>query len=351
MIEDEQLFCSKPFKWFEVFQGGEVYLCCPGWLDTPAGHLSNNSVEEIWNGEKAQEIRRSILDGSFRHCLRSRCPYLQTMTGPVQKIGDIEDPELKTVVEKTISVLPYGPRALNCSYDRSCNLFCPSCRHEVIVEKNAEQQILEIQHKLQKDAFKNAHLLYFAGTGDPFGSPSYRKVLQTMKRENVPNLERIFLHTNAQLWTPKMWSTIPSEIQKLVKSTEISIDAASSETYLINRRGGNFERLLENLEFVRTLRQKGPLEWVTISMVVQENNFQEMPQFVQLGKRFRVDRVFFSQLINWGTFSEEEFDRRAIHFPAHYRYGDFIHLLKSDVFHDPIVHLGNLMDQQQLNHL
>ncbi|MDH4206823.1 MAG: SPASM domain-containing protein, partial [Desulfobacteraceae bacterium] len=319
MATNKQLFCSKPFKWFEVFQGneiGEIYLCCPGWLDTPIGNLQHQSVEEIWNGEKAQEIRRSILDGSFRYCNRSRCPFLQSVTWPVEKVEDVQDEDLKLVIEEELTVLPYGPRAINCSYDRSCNLSCPSCRTEVIVETANKQQIVEVQDRICNEALRDAHLLYITGSGDPFGSPFYRKWLRTMKRGDMPNLKAIFLHTNGQLWTPRMWDTISKDIRQLIKSTEISIDAASSETYAINRREGKFEILLTNLEFISKLRETGFLKYVKISMVVQENNFKEMPDFVRLGKRFNFDAVFFSQLVNWGTYSDEEFNNRAIHLPA-----------------------------------
>jgi hypothetical protein len=94
-----------------------------------------------------------------------------------------------------------------------------------------------------------------SGIGDPFGSPFSKKWLQTMKREDMPKLREIFLQTNAQLWTPQMWRKIPKNIQQLVKSTEISIDAATSETYSINRRGGSFDRLLANLSFISQLRK------------------------------------------------------------------------------------------------
>jgi len=350
-----QLFCSKPFKWFEVFQEntvGVVYFCCSAWLGTPVGQFPQQSVEEIWNGENALKIRRSILDGSFRYCNRALCPYLQTITGPVQRVRDIQDDELRTVIEKKMTALPYGPRAINCSYDRSCNLFCPSCRNRPIIENDKEYQILEIQDNLQKEALKDARLLYFSGTGDPFGSPYYRKWLQTMKRKDMPNLEMIYLHTNGQLWTPKIWDTIPVEIQNLVKGTEISIDAARAQTYVVNRRGGSFEKLLNNLEFISKLRREGPLNWVRISMVVQENNFIEMPEFVQLGKRFKFDNVFFSQLLNWGTFTEDEFLKRAIHLPSHPNHHKLLELLRNEVFKESIVHLGNLTgltERGQLN--
>ena len=348
MAKHNQLFCSKPFKWFEVtgFKNpkGAVYMCCPGWLSTPIGNMQKQSVEEIWNGKKAQKIRRSILDGTFEYCNWVTCPFLQTVSGPVQKVFDVVEEELKDVIAKDLVVLPYGPREINCSYDRSCNLSCPSCRVEVIIETQHEQQILNIQEKLHKEAFKDARLIYITGSGDPFGSPYFSRLLRSMKIAEMPNRPTIRLHTNALLWTPRIWSQIPHEVRNLIKNAEISIDAATSETYTLNRRGGEFSRLLENLEFISSLRKEGPLEEVTISMVVQENNFIEMPEFVRLGQRFQFDIVYFSQLVNWGTFSNEEFQRRAIHLPIHPRHSELAEVLNEDLLKDSIVYLGNLTE-------
>ena len=349
MLDNKQLFCSRPFRWFEVTQVneiGEVFMCCPSWLDTPIGNLKYQLVEDVWNGKKAQELRRSILDGSFKYCNHSRCPFLHTLSEPVQKFKDVRDEELKLVIEKKLVILPYGPREINCSYDMSCNLSCPSCRTKIIVEREKKKQILEVQRRIQNEALRDAYFLYIAGSGDPFGSPFFRKWLQTIKREDMPNLKKMHLHTNAQLLTSKMWSTIPKDIQALVKSMEISIDAASSHTYSVNRRGGSFERLLANLEFISTLRKTGPLEWVGISMVVQENNFAEMPDFVRLGKRFNFDTIYFSRLVNWGTFTEEEFTRRAVHLSTHPRHREFLDVLKNKIFDEPLVYLGNLTDMR-----
>ncbi len=349
MLENDRLFCSRPFKWFEVTQVndiGEVYMCCPSWLNTSIGNLRHQSAEKVWNSKKAQEIRRSILDGSFKYCNRSRCPFLLTLSKPVEKVEEVTDEDLKIVIEKRLTILPYGPREINCSYDRSCNLSCPTCRTEMIIERKHERQILEIQRKIHTEILRDAHYLYVTGSGDPFGSPFFRQWLQTMKKKDVPNLKELHLHTNAQLWTPKMWGTISPDIQHLVKSAEISIDAASSETYAINRRGGSFERLLENLEFVCTLRKHVPIKWMGISMVVQENNFMEMSDFIHLGKRFHFDTVYFSKLVDWGTFSKEEFIKRAIHLPTHPRFSEFVNLLKNEIFKEPLVYLGNLMGME-----
>jgi hypothetical protein len=355
----ERLFCSKPFTWFEVSRGvppgsaqdeefrpaveGETFLCCPNWLNKPVGNLLRSSVEELWNGRAAADIRRSILDGSFEYCSRSQCPYLQTQSGPVQPVAEVADPLMRRVIDEQLTMLPWGPLEINASYDRSCNLSCPSCRTHVIMEHDRHDEIMEVQRKLNDEALKQARLLYITGSGDPFGSPFFRSWLQTMKRADMPALETIHLHTNALLWTPRVWETIPEEIRVLVRIAEISIDAATAATYAENRQGGHFDRLLQNLEFISAeLRARGPLEWLGISMVVQRNNFQEMAEFVRLGQQFNVDSIYFSQLANWGTFGREDYRERAIHLPTHADHALFLERLKDPILSEPKVDLGNL---------
>lgn len=352
MEKRKQLFCSKPFEWFEVTQlnnRGGVYLCCPSWLDKTVGNLQEKSVAEIWNGEVAQDIRRSILDGSFEYCNASRCPYLQTQSGSVSEVRKVSEPRFKEAISKQQTVLPYGPPKVIGTYDQSCNLSCPTCRKEVIVELDHADEILTIQRKLEAEALTEAEYLHILGSGDPFGSPFFRKWLQSMRREDMPQLEWIHLHTNAILWTPSMWESISAGVRELVRSTEISIDAATSETYAVNRRGGDFGQLLRNLNFIKQLRQNGPLESFKVSMVVQTNNFQEMIHFVEIAKDLQVDEVYFSQVVNWGTFTDEEFLQRAVHLPSHPLHESFLDILKDSIFEQDIVNLGNLTTLRQKN--
>ena len=317
-------------------------MCCKHWLGTSIGDLNKQSVAEIWNGPVARDIRRSILDGSFEYCSRARCPFLQTATGPVKPVSELSDPDLRAAADGRLTELPHGPREIDCAYDRSCNLTCPSCRTKLIVETAKEKQILELQGKLQREALREAHYIGITGSGDPFGSPYFRRWLQTMRRADMPQLRLINLQTNAMLWTPEMWKTIPEDIRPLIKATNISIDAATPETYAVNRRGGEFHKLLRNLEFISELRRRGPLRWVMISMVVQSNNFREMPAFVALGERLGFDVVYFSQLTNWGTYSAEDYAERAIHRSSHPRHAELLAVLDGPALAKPVVQLGNL---------
>lgn len=353
MTGKRKLFCSKPFTWFEVSRlepksrTGETFVCCPSWLFKPIGNLLDDSVEDVWNSAAAADIRRSILDGSFEYCNKKLCSFLQSETGPVQPADEVTDPLMRRAIDENLEVLPWGPLEIIASHDRSCNLSCPSCRTQVIMEHDRRDDILTVQQKLKDQALKGATYLHVTGSGDPFGSPYLRGFLKTLDRKQMPALERIHLQSNGLLWTKPMWETIPEDVRALVRTAEISIDAASARTYAQNRRGGDFDRLLENLDFIASELRPRPIEHMEISMVVQANNFREMADFVRLGKRFRMDRVSFHQLTNWDTFSLDEYRARSVHLSEHPGHRDFVAELSDPIFDDPIVSWANLLSIRQ----
>ncbi len=341
-----RLFCSQPFTRFEVLGGGgqrgDVFFCCQSWLPKSIGNMKDQSVQSVWNGKAAREIRHSILDGSFRYCKADVCPYLQRVDGPVQRVEDVRDEQLLDIIRKDITLVPFGPRDVICCFDQSCNLSCPTCRTHIIMETDHTEAIFDIQERLEDEALAEARLLYITGSGDPFGSPYFRRWLQTMKVSAMPKLERIHLHTNGLLWTKRIWASIPQETRALIRAATISIDAATSGTYAVNRRGGDFATLLDRLAFISELRARGPLKYLEIHMTVQANNYREMPEFVELGRRHKCDRVSFHQLLDWGTFSPDEFAARAVQQPDHPDHSAFLDMLNDPRIADPLVYLSNL---------
>jgi pyruvate-formate lyase-activating enzyme len=346
-----RLFCAQPFTRFEVLGGGgergDVFFCCQNWITKSIGNMVEKPVEEVWNSKAARDIRRSILDGSFKYCRADLCPYLQRVDGPVQRVEDVTDARLLDIIRKELTIVPFGPSDVICCFDQSCNLSCPTCRTHLIMETAHGEAILNIQKRLENEVMAEARLLYITGSGDPFGSPYFRHWLQTMKRSSMPKLERIDLHTNGLLWTKRIWESIPDETRTLIRSATISIDAATHETYAVNRRGGDFDTLLERLAFIGDLRKRGQLDYLEIHMTVQANNYREMLEFVALGRRHHCDRVAFHQMLDWGTFSPEEYSARAIQRPHHPEYAAFLAVLTDTRLDDPIVYLSNLTDLKQ----
>ena len=332
--KQERIVCHNPFEWFEIHPDGQVFACCPAWLKRPLGNLLTDELDDIWNSTTARELRLSIHDGSFRHCNRRRCPHLINGTAPVAKLSEVEKGVVRNIFEAKQTRLPWGPQKLNLCYDRSCNLACSSCRSGVYVASAEERCRAEyLSDRVQRELAPQARQLIISGTGDPFASRAYRRLLEEFVPRDYPQLESIHLHSNGLLWEPAAWQSMQA-VQPFVRTAEISVDAASVATYSANR-GGDFERLLENLTFLASL----PIA-ITLSFVVQQNNYHEMDKFVSLAQGFGFS-VYFSQLVNWGTFRKQEFRRRAVHLPEHPEHLAFCNLL-GEVAGQKQVDIGNL---------
>src|SRR5260370_25652089 len=60
----------------EIEQTGNVYVCCPAWLPLVMGNAREQPAEKIWNSMAAQEVRKSIHDGSYRYCSKVHCNWI-----------------------------------------------------------------------------------------------------------------------------------------------------------------------------------------------------------------------------------------------------------------------------------
>ncbi|TYO99234.1 iron-sulfur cluster protein [Geothermobacter ehrlichii] len=329
------LICTRPFEWFEIHPDGSVFLCCPAWLKRPAGNLLQQPVEGIWNGPVAIELRKSILNGSFHNCSARRCPHLKRASGVLRPLTALPPGPVQEALAAGESRLTYPPPRLNLCFDRACNLACPSCRSGRHRPDTAERrQVARILDLVREQLLPTAVDVTLSGFGEPFAAPGYRTLLHQIDRQACPRLERLFLHSNGQLFTPENWRALPN-LHPLLAGVEISVDAATAGTYAVNRPGGDFDRLLRNLAFIAGLGV--PLK---LSMVVQANNFREMSDLAGLARRLGA-RCYFSALVNWGTFSRREYARRAVHLPGHPEHQAFLRLLDT-LRALPHVDLGNL---------
>lgn len=316
--------CALPFSNFDTMPNGDVFMCCGDWLPVPIGNIYRNSAEEIWNSPVAEEIRASITDGSYRYCSRLSCMDILNRNLP-------EAPKTPPPRETYSG----GPSRIVLSHDNSCNLSCPSCRSEVILAKKEQQDRLNgLLGTVFMPLLRDANIVRISGSGDPFASNHYRALLKAIDRREYPQLQ-VHLHTNAQLFDEKAWLEL--DLSGKVRHVEISIDAATADTYGIVRRGGNFNRLLQNLHFIRTLRESGEIKELVFSFVVQQRNYREMPDFVRLAEEFRADFVDFRMILDWGVSSAEEFSRNFIGSVNHPEHQEYLEILRRPELQGPTV--------------
>ena len=144
----KQFVCPEPFKRFDIGPDGNVLVCCGHWLPTSIGNFINDPIDDVLNSEKAQHLRRSVTDGSYQYCNHLECasmihdrlvPRTETADADIEHAIEFQDFRVKRV-EQVLFAL-----------DQSCNLSCPSCRREQIMEKASDsaEKAEAVELKLQ----------------------------------------------------------------------------------------------------------------------------------------------------------------------------------------------------------
>jgi molybdenum cofactor biosynthesis enzyme MoaA len=350
-------FCPNPFEQLHVLSGGHVHLCCAAYMES-VGSILQQDVNAVWNGPSAEAVRRSIHDGSYRYCNKMACPRfsaglpltaaiaaaIATAPSDANEVGALSrsrySSDLKPIIERQQTWLGTPPRNLNLSFDMTCNLACPSCRTDFIAAKSAERKVmLAMTEDKIMPMLETARSVQITGSGDPFASKACRHILQSIDPSQCPDLE-LRLMTNGVLFTPAEWDKI-AHLQSCIRDVRVSIDAARPETYDIVRRGGDWVRLQQNLEFLSGLLRQKKIKELVLAFVAQDLNWREMPEFVRMGKRLGVSFVYFQPIENWNTFSDEQYKKNAVHLKGHPDHKAFVAMLRTaPEFEDRIVLSG-----------
>ena len=293
-------FCPRPYDTVLIDKMGSCYLCeCTSWLPQSAGNLHIQSLENIVNSTTAAELQNSIADGSYRYCNNKQCSYLLD-TRPETKVWSAVIPNRQI-------------KNIRLAIDDSCNLSCPSCRTRQIFERDKFQlrKKYKLANRIIEYVQSQSHQIniHVGSDGDPFASLVYRYFIKGIK--DLPNV-RFSIHTNGLL-IKKMYHRHTELFEKL-DALNVSIDGATKETYETLRRGGSYEKIVENLEAVKELKTKHGFKFV-LHFVVQAENYREMPAIVELAEKYGADRVWLNKITNWNTFVD--FKSKNVDDPDH----------------------------------
>jgi hypothetical protein len=127
---------------------GDVVLCgCLGWMPTTIGNLFQTTLQDLLQSALAQDIRQSIIDGSYEYCNEKTCGIINN--NQLNSIDTVPINVVPLLKDSKEFILPYE---IVIAGDLTCNLSCPSCRTRVI--KQSPDQI-EKQQQLGKILSQN----------------------------------------------------------------------------------------------------------------------------------------------------------------------------------------------------
>mgnify|MGYP003300897753 CR=1 FL=1 len=323
-IADEPLRevkCSRPFDYINVGVGGNMTHCCYAWLPWYVGNiLADNSCDSV----TSRIIRVLFMNHTYSFCNTLYCPLM----GKERK--HLINRNIKSV-NRDWYLKKQQITKIDVAFDNTCNLYCESCRDRLLTDSSDMPVVIA---RKVKALMKTAEYVTIAGNGEIFLSKAYKNLLEGY----YPGTTLLVL-SNGNLFSEKGWELLDGHFKDI--HLMFSIDAASKSTYEKIRRGGKWELVMRGLRLASALRIDGRISKFVIRFVVSAKNYMEMKEFVRLGIELHCDRVDFSRLENWGTFTEEEFEQMSM-FQGENPKQELKNILDDPVFEHPIVLFSNI---------
>jgi len=272
--------CARPFDTILIDKRGSCFVCeCQSWLPQSVGNLQLLKLSEILGSSVRRAMQESVSDGTYRYCNQDQCSYIRN-----GYIDDTPAPHLKN---------------LRLAIDDSCNLRCPSCRKGMIFHKDGPNYDLGMRLADRViewlDTREQPITVHIGSDGDPFASQVYRYFMDKLPKKK--SLKYSIL-TNGLLFK-EFHYRIPHVLSNLL-TMGVSVDGASAETYEKLRLGGKWQKILDALDFIGSVKNTYHFKY-DIHMVVQQDNHHEIDRMVELCIRYGVDRLYLNQIQDWHT--------------------------------------------------
>lgn len=185
------------------------------------------------------------------------------------------------------------PSMLTLETTSRCNLRCVMCPHAINAVNRPKHLEEEMINKLRRFILQ-AESIQLHGIGEPTSSPAFWKMLGLLPSASMCESS---INTNLTMLDDKRLEKLLNSNLKIIN---VSLDAAHAATYQ-KIRGFSFEKVLANLEKLLSARNISGKHFplVYLNMTLMRFNIEELPDFIRLGAKLGVDKIFLWHLNRW----------------------------------------------------
>lgn len=260
--------CSFPFTHLFLQANGDITPCCYLAQDPfyVVGQIQKQSLEEIWNSEKMQALRRELLSGNPVICKKqiqaSNCNLIRK--------------DLKKEVEPK-EIMPFPMIRLDMMLNGQCNLECVMCK--VWTAPNGEYTKHGFWEQGRDRIFPHLLEVDIKG-GEPFIQKEFYRLIDEVSSVNSKCLWQVT--TNAHY---RLTDKIKAAVNKIrIAELSISIDSVNPENFARIRKRGDLSIVLRTLDdWIAHKNSPGSrIDTIICNFVVQKDNWHEVPGFYEL---------------------------------------------------------------------
>lgn len=241
--------CLVPFNQLYIHSSGEVYPC--NFLQNNSlfklGHIQENSLREIWEGEKLKNFRQQHLESLPARCQRNQETFFCSQIN-LRSSFNFDSQKLKR---------------LDIMLDSRCNLACIMCTN--IYDKTGGLRG-DYFWENNDDIFSQLDELELVG-GEPIISPYFDRIVKRVSPLN-PQCNWL-LTTNAHY---NLSPQILANFKRINLSTlSISLDSLEPGIFEKIRVRSTFKVVMNNIQTLKKVVPK-----IFINMVIQKDNCNEV---------------------------------------------------------------------------
>jgi MoaA/NifB/PqqE/SkfB family radical SAM enzyme len=279
--------CWASVKSLYIGLRGKVMTCCYNKIYT-LGEFPEQSLHEIWFGEKRKELTKALKDNNFSLGCQG-CHELITA-------GNFGGLPAKNFDHLPNDIQGY-PTKMDFELSNECNLECLMCRGEFssAIRKNREKlppipsPYNEVFLKQLEEFIPHLKNCHFLG-GEPFLIPIYLDIWELIHRIN-PSVQ-LSIQTNGTILTDR----VKKILESMNFDISVSIDSADEDNYEKIRKNGKFKTVESNIKYLRDYcRRKNTL--FTIACCPMTLNWQDLPEMVKFANE--LDAELFFTTVNY----------------------------------------------------
>ncbi|RMH56012.1 MAG: radical SAM protein [Candidatus Hydrogenedentota bacterium] len=202
-------------------------------------------------------------------------------------------------LDESLLIEAVPPKLLMLELTNACNLKCVMCRNPAMVRRKGMMAPEIIEKTVSQAAEMGIEDVALFTTGESLLHKGLLDAIRTVRNAGLS----CYLTSNGLLLNPPLAEAL---CLSGLASFKFSIDGATREEYEAIRVNGSFEKLIENVRLLRTVRDRtGSKMRIICAAVVMRRNEAHLADFRDLFEPM-CDEILFSFLGNLGGRIEEE---------------------------------------------
>jgi MoaA/NifB/PqqE/SkfB family radical SAM enzyme len=207
----------------------------------------------------------------------------------------IKGRKIKALAVNTMRALGMRHLVIRMDTINLCNLRCKMCYYSSDYNRKKDEMDLPTFRSIADQVFPKTRFLYLSCATEPTMNKQFAKIVEATGEYGVPFTS---FCTNGQLLKADI---IQASIGAKISEIIFSVDGATAETYEDIRRGGKWNRLLEKVGLLASMKQQAgsakPVARINFTCMLR--NIHELPAMVHFAADHGVRSLHVRHLLSY----------------------------------------------------